>query len=101
MERLPPPQVPGLPPMPALTVSGINEKLYTIGEFGQTYCFQNCVGYFAEDSIPYHYGEKTCYERCLSKLHEGFHLSRKVRKDIESRAKDGTYLPSWIQKMSA
>ena len=99
MERLPPPQVPGLPPMSALGISGINEKLYAIGEHGQKYCFKSCVGYFSEDSIPYHYGEKTCYERCLSKLHEGFELSKRTRKTLEEKAKLGEYVPSWISRM--
>mmetsp|Transcript_8144 Transcript_8144/g.10867 ORF Transcript_8144/g.10867 Transcript_8144/m.10867 type:complete len:105 (-) Transcript_8144:77-391(-) len=96
MNLPPPPQIPGLPPTPPLQLVSTSEKLNAIGEYASVQCFKNCVGYFSEDSLPYHYGERTCVERCADKLYDCFHLSREVRKKLEMKAKARKYSPSWL-----
>ena len=97
MNPPPPPQVPGLPPMPPLQLITLSEKLNTIGDMASKYCFKSCVGFFSEDSLPYHYGERTCMERCANKFYESFHLAREVRKKLEESIKAGQYAPTWFR----
>eukprot|EP00759_Apiculatamorpha_spiralis_P015360 PhF_6_TR22007/c0_g1_i1/m.31273 len=91
-----PPTIPGLPPMPPIQLVLTSEKLSTILDVAGPMCFKQCVGYFSEDSIPYHYGERTCMERCADKLYDSFHMARGLRHSVEAKIKAGVYTPSWL-----
>jgi len=101
MQQPPPPSLPGLPPgaVSPKEMVIMNEKLASIEGFASPYCFKNCVGFFSEDSIPYHYGERVCMERCADKLYESFQLAKTLRQSIESKVKAGGYTPLWLTQL--
>eukprot|EP00760_Papus_ankaliazontas_P007739 PhM_4_TR1349/c0_g1_i1/m.96674 len=97
----PPPAIPGMPPMPTMELVQTSEKLTTVAQTAMPYCFKRCVGYFTEDSLPYHYGEKTCTERCTSKLQDSLQLAKELRGKLDAKAKLGQYNPPWLVEVQA
>ncbi len=70
------------------------EKVNSLWNTGLPFCWTKCVTHFGEDSLPYHPGEKTCFDRCMFKLMEGYELAKIARRDTETKAKDDGE-PAW------
>lgn len=91
------PNLPGVPPLKQVVLA---EKIGAIWTTGMPYCWTKCVTHFGEDALPYHPGEKTCFDRCMHKLMEGVELARSARKVTEATAKDdGLGSWKWMQDL--
>uniref|UniRef100_A0A7S1QII7 Mitochondrial import inner membrane translocase subunit n=1 Tax=Neobodo designis TaxID=312471 RepID=A0A7S1QII7_NEODS len=88
---------PGLPPAGLIVTS---EKVQSATELGFPYCWSRCVTHFGEDSLPYHPGEKTCFDRCMNKLWSGYEIAKDARKATEKVAKESEGMQwKWMQDL--
>ena len=76
---------PGLTPSQMIVMA---EKVQSITELGVPHCWSRCVTHFGEDALPYHPGEKTCFDRCMSKLSQGYEIAKDARKETEKVARE-------------
>lgn len=91
------PQLPGVGAIDTVIVS---EKMQQIGMIGCNFCFQKCVTHFAEESIPYHPGEKSCQDRCLAKIIDGYEIAKQVRQDLEMKIRAGKPVAKWMEELT-
>ncbi|EAN94952.1 hypothetical protein C3747_20g304c [Trypanosoma cruzi] len=92
------PQLAGLPQRDAVVLA---EKLQLITYDGFMHCARQCITHYGEDSLPYHPGEKSCLDRCISKVYNGLELSRQLKKEFEEKVKRGEMPYRWMKEMTA
>lgn len=88
------------PSLPGLTqgkVVVLAEKTQHIGVEGFVFCAPRCITHFGEDSIPYHYGEKACLDRCLRKVRQGLDMAIEAKKTFETQLKGGEMPYQWMR----
>ncbi|KPA79642.1 putative mitochondrial hypothetical protein [Leptomonas pyrrhocoris] len=86
--------LPGLSQAEAVILS---EKLYHISHEGFFFCSKQCITHFGEESIPYNPGEKACFDRCISKVRNGFYMAIDSKKDFEQKLRDGALPYQWMK----
>ena len=89
--------LPGLSPTELVATA---EQVQLIGNTGMDMCFQKCIKFFGEDSIPYHPGEKTCMDRCTAKLADSYYMAKTIRRQFEDDLKIGQ-MPPWVEAVAA
>ncbi|ORC89663.1 sTim1 [Trypanosoma theileri] len=94
----PNPQLAGMPQRDALVLA---ERLQLITYDGFMHCAQKCITHYGEDSIPYHPGEKACLDRCVSKVYNGLELAKTIKKDFETKVKQGEMPYQWMREAAA
>ncbi|EPY32055.1 hypothetical protein STCU_02999 [Strigomonas culicis] len=87
-------QIPGVAQLDLVIAS---ERLYHTTNEGFEFCLDRCMTHYAEDSIPYHYGEKTCLDRCLAKVDGGMRMAVAAKKDFEKKLKAGEMPYQWMR----
>lgn len=75
----------------------LSEKIHNYAGEGFTFCTERCITHFGEDSIPYHPGEKTCMDRCISKLRLGMEMAVESKNNFERRLKAGEMPYRWMR----
>ncbi|KAL7696388.1 hypothetical protein N2W54_004851 [Lotmaria passim] len=90
----PNPNLPGLSQAEAVILS---EKLYHIEYEGFDFCSRRCITHFGEESIPHHPGEKTCLDRCISKIRNGLYMAIDQKKEFEHKLRDGALPYQWMK----
>jgi hypothetical protein len=78
---------PNLPGLGAPQIIAVAEKVQSASDLSIPYCWTKCVTHFGEDALPYHPGEKTCYDRCVTKIWQGYDIAKAARQETESKAK--------------
>lgn len=96
-----PPMNPNLPGLTLGQVVVLSEKLHTVGGEGFLFCHERCITHFGDDSIPYHNGEKSCMDRCMSKLYNGFEMARSSRQEFEETVRKGGLPFGWMKTLTA
>lgn len=87
---------PGVPP---LKVVAISEKIQSIHTEGLPYCFKRCTTHFTDDALPYLAGERTCFDRCISKLYEEQKMAREIRDELELKFRTGQSVAPWMEEL--
>lgn len=90
--------------LPGLTQSEIvvlEEKLHFQGNQGFLYCTRQCITHFAEDSIPYHPGEKACLDRCMNKVALGMAMAYVTKKEFERQLRSEQLPYQWMRDAAA
>ena len=73
----------------------------TYGSNTFNFCWGKCITHFGEDAIPYHIGEKGCFDRCFNKVGYTFHMAKTLKEKYNSGLKDGTTAPQWMRDLGA
>lgn len=61
------------------------------------FCWGKCITHFGEDALPYHTGEKSCFDRCASKIRFGFDLSKSLVKEFNAKMADDHTEFAWMK----
>lgn len=88
------------PNLPGLTqgqVVVLAEKTYHFAHEGFLFCAPRCVTHFAEESIPYHPGEKACLDRCINKVKLGLEMAIDAKKTFEKQLKNDELPYQWMR----
>lgn len=76
----------------------LNEKANLFTYEGFYFCAPRCVTHFGEDGIPYHYGEKTCLNRCMSKLKLGLEMAVESKRNFQKEVSEQRLPYNWMRK---
>ncbi len=88
---------PALPGVPQSTIVVLAEKNNAIHAEAFPFCFKKCVRSFTEEGFPYFPAEKTCMDRCQSKLTEAYHMALDQAEKVEADRKSGMVgLGDWV-----
>lgn len=79
----------------------LSEKVYHISNEGFMFCTPKCITHFGMESMPYHYGEKACMDRCLSKVRNGMYMAIDHKKDFEKKLRSGDMPYQWMKDAAA
>lgn len=89
---------PHLPGLSQTEVVLVSEKNSAIHSEAFPYCYSKCVRSFTEEGYPYFPGEKTCMDRCMSKIAETYNIALSAASSVEEKRKNGgmVALGSWV-----
>lgn len=90
-----------LPGLKQSEVVILSEKLYHVANEGFHFCAKKCITHYGEDSIPYHPGEKTCLDRCVSKVRDGMLIAIERKKLFEEQLRAGEMPYQWMKDAAA
>eukprot|EP00744_Colponema_vietnamica_P027800 GILI01041888.1.p1 GENE.GILI01041888.1~~GILI01041888.1.p1 ORF type:complete len:132 (+),score=10.28 GILI01041888.1:52-396(+) len=71
----------------------------TAGSENFDFCWGRCITHFGEDALPYHTGEKSCMDRCMSKIRFGFKLSKDLLKEFNTKMADDETEFGWMKQL--
>eukprot|EP00758_Cryptobia_borreli_P012770 Tbor_TRINITY_DN5773_c3_g3::TRINITY_DN5773_c3_g3_i1::g.20525::m.20525 len=76
------------------------EKISTVsGNDTFAFCWKKCITHFGEDAIPFHLGEKGCFDRCMSKVKYGFEMASVLKKEFNEGIKNDTLQFNWLTEL--
>ena len=79
---------PNLPGLNAPDTLALAEKVAATSDAALPYCWTKCVTHFGDDALPYHPGEKTCFDRCMTKIWLGYDIAKDARLVTEAVARE-------------